>query len=72
MKQTELYYLTIRLVLHSWNIMLIPDTLPENNPLAGQINSNKEISFSVYDLTHSDCTVLPLSWDFNVIIEYKR
>jgi len=31
--------------------MLIPDTVAENNPLAGQKNSNKQFSFSFYNLT---------------------
>lgn len=52
--------------------MLIPDTVAENNPLAGQTNSNKEFSCSFYNLTHSHCTVLHLSWDFSVLVEYKR
>lgn len=72
MPQTHLYDLTIRLLLSSWNLMLIPDTVAENNPLAGQINSNEELSISFYYLTHSYCTALHLLWDLSVLGKYKR
>lgn len=72
MPQTHLYNLTIRLLLHSWNLMLISDTVAESNLLADQTNSNKELSISSYNLTPSYCTAFHLSWDLSVLGEHKR
>lgn len=72
MKYTEWYYLTIRLFSRGQNLMLIPDAVAENNPLAGQTNSNRVQLFFLQFNTYSHSTVLHLSWDFSVLVEYKR